>query len=87
MGNVCDSFGIPGRTLGACWPVLDQGQVQLRAGLLSLLGVAGEGVPASGSELLLRMSSGLGQKGPHISSFSRVLILNLDPALQSSGES
>ena len=46
MGNMCDSLGIPGGTLGACRPVLDQGQVQLRAGLLSLLGEAGEGVPA-----------------------------------------
>lgn len=60
MGNVCDSLGIPGGTLGACRPVLDQGQVQLRAGLLSLLRVAGEGVLAPGPELSLRMSSGLG---------------------------
>lgn len=75
---MCDSLGIPGRTLGARLPVLDQGQktkVQLKAGLLRLVG-AGEECPQ-------RTGPGPGSTGMHPCPFSRAAFLHLGPTLAS----
>lgn len=49
-------------------------------------GGAGEDVPGPGPELPLRTGPDLDPKGPHISPFSRVVVLNLGPTLESPGE-